>query len=276
MLVVDELADLAADIMERGQLQPIILDSEGRILDGRNRLAACRLAGVEPALENYIGGDPAGYALSVNVNRRHLTKGQRAMATAMVYPDPEKPRPGQSLKTKDCQVSSGLLSQARTVLRKAPDLAAEVLAGGGMSLGDAYDTVRFQGEGAKNERVRTSKLRVSRPDLADAVDEGTMSLSEAEAQAKHDADMLKQQRWAATINLIDGVRLFDNEPELGAEMAASYSSAFAAEHGEDVTPARVRRAIAFLETVAATMEADAAANSPSAAALPKGVAIPPK
>ena len=76
-----ELAELAADIGERGQLQPIILDGEGRILDGRNRHAACLKAGVEPVFETYTGDDPDGYAPTVNVNRRHLKPGQRWLVT---------------------------------------------------------------------------------------------------------------------------------------------------------------------------------------------------
>src|SRR5687767_89338 len=82
MLADDELRDLADDIKQRGLLQPIVLDGEGRVLDGRNRLAACRLAGVEPTFETYGGDDPDGYALSTNINRRHMTKGQQAMVAA--------------------------------------------------------------------------------------------------------------------------------------------------------------------------------------------------
>jgi hypothetical protein len=58
----DELHELAADIKERGLLQPIILDAKGRIFDGRNRLAACEIVGVEPQFETYEGDDTDGYA----------------------------------------------------------------------------------------------------------------------------------------------------------------------------------------------------------------------
>jgi hypothetical protein len=44
----------------------------GRILDGRNRYAACEKAGVKPAFVNYAGKDPQGYALAVNKHRRHM------------------------------------------------------------------------------------------------------------------------------------------------------------------------------------------------------------
>jgi hypothetical protein len=58
------------------------LDQDGRVLDGRNRLAACELASVEPAFETYDGTDPDTNGLSVNIARRHLSKGQQAMVAA--------------------------------------------------------------------------------------------------------------------------------------------------------------------------------------------------
>lgn len=42
--------------------------------DGRNRYAACQLAGIEPTFTTYDGDDPDGYALAANGQRRDLTK----------------------------------------------------------------------------------------------------------------------------------------------------------------------------------------------------------
>ncbi len=57
-LSAEELEELAADIKERGLIHPIVLDAEGRVLDGRNRLAACEIAEVEPRFTTYEGEDP--------------------------------------------------------------------------------------------------------------------------------------------------------------------------------------------------------------------------
>ena len=62
--------------------QPIVLDTDGRILDGRNRYAACQIAEVEPTFITYDGYDPDGYALMVNIARRHLSNGQQAIVAA--------------------------------------------------------------------------------------------------------------------------------------------------------------------------------------------------
>lgn len=62
------------DIGARGLLNPIWL-YEGRILDGRNRLRACREAGVDPVFAEFEGTEEeaAAFVDSQNLHRRHLT-----------------------------------------------------------------------------------------------------------------------------------------------------------------------------------------------------------
>ena len=60
-----EFGELVRDLQEHGLLQPIGLH-EGQVLDGRNRLRACRPAGVEPRFEEWSGESPTAYVLSLN------------------------------------------------------------------------------------------------------------------------------------------------------------------------------------------------------------------
>src|SRR5712671_3973090 len=95
----EELTQLARDIKERGQLEPIIV-YKGLILDGRNRYRACQIAGVKPRIEEFnekaTKGSVEDFVLSRNLRRRHLSMGQKA-ALALDWseqrelnPDPEK------------------------------------------------------------------------------------------------------------------------------------------------------------------------------------------
>jgi ParB-like chromosome segregation protein Spo0J len=141
MLAEDELLDLAEDIKTNGLLHPIIRTVDGVIIDGRNRLAACEMAGVAPRFDDCVESDDQARAiiLSANITRRHLTKSQQAMAHAMLYPEPKRGMHSE-LRGATRDVSKTRLSVARTILHDAPDLAPLVLAGA-MSLDGAMAEV---------------------------------------------------------------------------------------------------------------------------------------
>ena len=77
-----ELKELADDIRENGLANPIVHDSAGLLLDGRNRLKACEIAEVLPRFETYKGDNPVGLIISANLRRRHLNESQRALVAS--------------------------------------------------------------------------------------------------------------------------------------------------------------------------------------------------
>ena len=94
MIDDDALNALAEDIKKNGQREPIIvayLDEamidEPVVIDGRNRHAACKLAGVEPEFKFVMSLNDrelspqviADWIISHNLHRRHLTTSQKAM-----------------------------------------------------------------------------------------------------------------------------------------------------------------------------------------------------
>ena len=83
-----ELGELALDIRRNGLLSPIVLDQEGNLIDGRNRLEACRIAGFRPVFtqRTFVSDkDRREYIFSMNVRRRHLDAHQ----VALVTPEPD-------------------------------------------------------------------------------------------------------------------------------------------------------------------------------------------
>jgi hypothetical protein len=167
MLPADELKDLAADIAQRGLLDPIVVDSasavldddghviDGCILDGRNRYAACGMAGVTPQFLTYHGDDLDGFVLAANIARRHMNKGQRAMVIAqacLVSKQPQREAGAQH------GISAARIAQASTVIKHAPDQVGPVVSGA-LSLDAAYADAKA--------RKELAQLWDGAPDLAD-------------------------------------------------------------------------------------------------------------
>lgn len=86
MLGEAELKALSNDIAENGLRQKILRDKHQRIIDGRNRFAACELAGVTPDFDDFDGDDAAVLKLvvSLNLHRRHLNESQRSYVAGQV------------------------------------------------------------------------------------------------------------------------------------------------------------------------------------------------
>ena len=197
MMADEELADLAADIQAHGLIHPLVIDAEGTLIDGRNRLAACALVDVEPTFETLDGQDPVAYILATNVTRRHLNKGQAAMAVAQAESLASKEWGAKAAASRAIRVSAARISQALLVLTHAPELADAVLAGA-TGLDAAYETAQTRKRAADQSEVHMARLRAEAPDLADLVAEERMTLAEAMAAHRERTQRERERRENAT------------------------------------------------------------------------------
>ena len=73
--------DFLADIVNNGIREPVWV-FEGKILDGRNRHAAAKIAGLEVEIRKFIGSrqEALQFVWSLNFARRHLNSSQASLA----------------------------------------------------------------------------------------------------------------------------------------------------------------------------------------------------
>jgi hypothetical protein len=195
MRPADEIEEMAESIRARRQRLPIILTPDGVLVDGRNRLRACELAGIEPWFEvdgTLIDEDEiVAYIWDANGDRRNgMSKGQLALLATIC--------PGLVVSdSENAGVSLGYAGMARTIHKWCPDDTIEAAIAGTLPFDTAYTTARQikateqadeiarkkAEKEAKEQAERDARLladlRANRPDLAELVDEERLPLGEA-------------------------------------------------------------------------------------------------
>lgn len=158
MMTDAEIAELASDIRANGQKVPIYVDEDGKILDGRNRFAACSMLRVKPLVETFCGTEEEKLAFvsSQNIHRRHLTVNDKARiavemkgihdAQAKQRSEASRLKPGETPSSK-ARVNLPAPSKGRSRDKAAAsmgisgtvvDMAEKVKKKGVPSLQDAY------------------------------------------------------------------------------------------------------------------------------------------
>lgn len=124
----NEIKELAEDIRRNGLLEPIMM-SEGKVLDGRGRLVACGIAGIQPRFQELPAGvSPSDHVWSANYTGRHLALNQRvaaahAMAEMTKKESKQRMSHGGTLSVKQYTEEK---SEERS-LRHEPDAAGTVI-----------------------------------------------------------------------------------------------------------------------------------------------------
>jgi N6-adenosine-specific RNA methylase IME4 len=197
------LAELAQDIRENGQQMPIRL-LDGQIIDGRNRLAACQIAGVQPRFEDLAADcNPWQLAWTLNGQRRDLNDAQRyllwadcAKGDAAWQAEQKRLRDeanearrlaaiGNSYASREDVKNSGCTKSTTTVSEK-PSVKIKT---------EKPEHLREKKAEAAGVSTKTvilaDTLSNKRPDLIEKVKAGETTLSKAYTQAKKDEQLAK-------------------------------------------------------------------------------------
>jgi hypothetical protein len=154
-----ELQELAESIRANGLDKPVTITQDGQMLDGKNRQAACAMAGVTLRVETYEGDDPIGFTVRCNKERKHYTAAQLALIGATLANlkngsnqfrkkegfRRENPLPKartQKQVAEDLGINSAMISKARTLEENAEPHVIEAVRSGDLSLDNAYDYAR--------------------------------------------------------------------------------------------------------------------------------------
>ena len=150
----NEYEQLKADIAKNGLLEPIWINGEGAIIDGRNRHRACLDLDIKPKFRQWIGtGSLVSFVVSLNLHRRHLTSSQQAamaVAALPMYEAEAAKRMSEAAQTKwggnistpfneqgkardhvatDFNTNPRYVSDAKKIKEDSPDLFEKVKAG---------------------------------------------------------------------------------------------------------------------------------------------------
>lgn len=181
-----QLQDLADDIKKNGQLQFIWL-YEGMILDGRNRYAACQLAGVQPKTKDYTGDEPTAFAVSLNDKRRHMNKGSLAAVAVELLPffeaDAKKRQVRKpaviSVQEKFPEQIYGGINDQKSVVEKIPQQNSKPMFDDGRKARD--DAAKAVGV---NERYiqDAKKIKQEAPEVFEKLKAGKISVQDAKRE----------------------------------------------------------------------------------------------
>jgi 16S rRNA G966 N2-methylase RsmD len=182
MIEGEQFDALVESVRQHGLMEPVWLTPDGTLLDGRNRMAACKAAGIEPTYRVYQGDDLVDFIVRLNIHRRHLSAGQKALAAVDLLPiyeaETKRGRPTNH------QIIPADLQELPKHQRESTAKAANAVGSTGRAVGQA------------------KRVTQQAPDLAEQVRAGTLALDAAERQLKRRKVQASEQE-ARAITMVD-------------------------------------------------------------------------
>jgi len=248
MLDDGDLQKLADDIAANGQHEPVIVDEKGLILDGRNRSAACTLAGITPTTRVFKGDDAEklAYVLSLNLHRRHLDTAQRAMVAdklaglskGQTKADSGIPlsQPTQADAATMLNVSVDSVKKARKIRKEASPEVVEKVERGELSLNAADATVKPKAKKPADKKIGSAPRSLffvgDNIDVEVVIDDQPVTVPTKPAKssgkatsAEHKAAWEHEGRvYAAVMNLLPYLKQIDFDPDSQPKFAKALQS----------------------------------------------------
>lgn len=205
MLEGEELQSLADDIKQFGLRQPIILWKK-QLLDGRNRLAACKLVDVKPEFADIPDDtDPVAFVISANEHRRHCSQSQLAMAAAKLADIPhggDRKSEDSEIKAQNC-TSIDEAADSLKVSSRSVQSAKKVIANGSKEVQKAVE----RGEMPVSKAEKLVKAEPDKKKQTAAVKAGKQAVNKAVASGKaKQAGKRNGKAVASSAELVDAIQ----------------------------------------------------------------------
>jgi N6-adenosine-specific RNA methylase IME4 len=190
LLKGDELDELVEDIRKNGQRHPVVM-FQNMVLDGRNRLEACRRLKLEPKTVEWVakGMSPTAYVVSTNIARRHLTPSQKAAIAAEL-------EPLFAAEAKKRQRDAGGDKRSETAKRRKAEAEPK---GKAAKRPAAADAAKVTGASTRSVE-RAAAVKKADPKLFEKVKDGELTVKQAERSIRTE----KQVAQAESYKLPDG------------------------------------------------------------------------
>jgi DNA modification methylase len=188
MMPDDELQSLADDIAKHGLREPVVM-FDGKVLDGRNRSAACAIAQVKPKTIEFNGSasDALSFVWSKNRTRRHLSSSQAAIADAKRAQLDEEYQKAIAA-TEAAQPKGG---RPKTGGNNSPSKRDDA---------KRTDAKRAESAGTNRKYIKPAETIVAtRPDLAEKIEQGKLTIPQATAEIKRTEKAVELQQKAAAV-----------------------------------------------------------------------------
>ena len=234
MMTDDEYEGLLDDLHQHGQREPIVL-WQGKLVDGRNRLKACLELGIDPSYRSLpADADPVAFVCSLNIHRRSLEVGQRAMIAARcrrLYDKDAKLRQiaglnqGVSRGRKITPTGNGktrdLVGASNRVSGSSVDAATKILESGDEELIAAVDSGKQKLHAAAKKIAKKQPAKTIDPAAKYEVRTDPLSSIKKQIQGLEDGpadELLRWMRHQAASAEADGYVVEDGPPLMADEV----------------------------------------------------------